>query len=193
MKNKECKVCHEWKAKEQFRPPSRKTCNACAAKKRRERRLANLEQERATAKQYRETHQEEIAKHKAQYQSTVRGRELMLAAGRRYRHTDKGMARSRAQSARWGKTKKGRLSSRIRCARRRARLLNAPGVFTAKDWHEILRIQQNKCFYCNKTFSESLPTTMDHVIPLSKGGSHDPKNIVAACRSCNSKKHVTII
>lgn len=31
--------------------------------------------------------------------------------------------------------------------------------------------------------------TMDHVVPLTRGGWHDPINVVPACQSCNSKKH----
>ena len=29
---------------------------------------------------------------------------------------------------------------------------------------------------------------MDHVVPLSRGGRHEPANLVWACRSCNSRK-----
>jgi 5-methylcytosine-specific restriction endonuclease McrA len=39
------------------------------------------------------------------------------------------------------------------------------------------------CAYCSKT-----ATTMDHVVPRSKGGPHRWENIVAACQSCNAKK-----
>lgn len=36
--------------------------------------------------------------------------------------------------------------------------------------------------------------TIDHVIPLSKGGERfDPNNLVVACHSCNSKKGDTIL
>lgn len=31
-------------------------------------------------------------------------------------------------------------------------------------------------------------TTMDHVVPRSKGGKHVWENVVAACKQCNSKK-----
>lgn len=30
---------------------------------------------------------------------------------------------------------------------------------------------------------------IDHRIPLSRGGAHDPSNIVLACASCNLSKH----
>lgn len=30
--------------------------------------------------------------------------------------------------------------------------------------------------------------TWDHVIPLARGGSHDPENMAPACVSCNSSK-----
>jgi 5-methylcytosine-specific restriction endonuclease McrA len=30
--------------------------------------------------------------------------------------------------------------------------------------------------------------TLDHVIPLSRGGSHNPGNLVSACQCCNQKK-----
>jgi len=30
--------------------------------------------------------------------------------------------------------------------------------------------------------------TLDHVIPLSRGGSHQPGNLVAACHACNQRK-----
>lgn len=31
-------------------------------------------------------------------------------------------------------------------------------------------------------------TTGDHVIPLSRGGTHELQNLVGACRSCNEKR-----
>lgn len=40
-----------------------------------------------------------------------------------------------------------------------------------------------KCAYCGKDGS-----TIDHVVPRSKGGKHVWENVVCACRPCNSKK-----
>ena len=46
---------------------------------------------------------------------------------------------------------------------------------------------QYKCQYCGNEFIRS-HLTMDHVIPISKGGQTEWTNIVAACNPCNSTK-----
>lgn len=43
------------------------------------------------------------------------------------------------------------------------------------------------CQYCMQKFADK-KLTIDHVVPLSKGGSHDWTNVVTACSSCNNKK-----
>ena len=43
------------------------------------------------------------------------------------------------------------------------------------------------CYYCGEKFSgEDL--TMDHKIPVSRGGLSEKSNLVAACKECNNKK-----
>lgn len=41
-----------------------------------------------------------------------------------------------------------------------------------------------KCRYCGIAAN-----SIDHRIPLARGGSHLPANLIPACRSCNSRKH----
>jgi len=43
------------------------------------------------------------------------------------------------------------------------------------------------CQYCG-TDVQKTDVTMDHVMPSSKGGKTEWTNIVASCRSCNTKK-----
>jgi len=40
------------------------------------------------------------------------------------------------------------------------------------------------CAYCNTNKSN----TIDHIIPLSKGGTNDLSNLIPVCINCNSKK-----
>ena len=55
------------------------------------------------------------------------------------------------------------------------------------DWlrlsRQVVERDGGTCRYCGGP-----ATTADHVIPKSRGGSDDPSNLVAACRSCNSAK-----
>jgi hypothetical protein len=52
-----------------------------------------------------------------------------------------------------------------------------------------------QCFYCEGEFNKAhygtnkpLAQTRDHIIPLSKGGSNRPANMVYACTCCNHFK-----
>lgn len=45
----------------------------------------------------------------------------------------------------------------------------------------------HQCQYCGKKVSEK-KLTIDHVIPISKGGRHEWDNVVAACSKCNNRK-----
>lgn len=49
------------------------------------------------------------------------------------------------------------------------------------------KLAQGVCYYCEQKFaSEQL--TMDHVVPLSRGGRSTKGNSVVCCKECNSKK-----
>lgn len=43
------------------------------------------------------------------------------------------------------------------------------------------------CKYCGKQ-SDEVPLHLDHVIPVSKGGTNDESNLVTSCRDCNLGK-----
>lgn len=64
---------------------------------------------------------------------------------------------------------------------------NGTGV-TTQQWEDIVRKYNYRCAYCGR----KCYLTVDHVIPVSKGGEHSPCNIVPACVECNSKKGVKL-
>ncbi len=53
--------------------------------------------------------------------------------------------------------------------------------------HNVFLRDRHQCQYCHNKFSEK-KLTIDHVVPLSKGGKHDWSNVVTACSACNNKK-----
>lgn len=44
-------------------------------------------------------------------------------------------------------------------------------------------LKDKPCAYCG-----GVATTRDHIVPVSRGGSNIPTNVVPACLSCNSRK-----
>lgn len=72
-------------------------------------------------------------------------------------------------------------------ALRKAHRLNAPGSFTLEDITLQLERQRHLCFWCNRDISGGAHT-IDHYIPLARGGSNYAANIVLACAPCNSSK-----
>ena len=49
------------------------------------------------------------------------------------------------------------------------------------------RLAKGVCYYCNRQVG-TVNLTMDHVVPLSRGGKSKKGNIVPACKECNNKK-----
>jgi hypothetical protein len=85
--------------------------------------------------------------------------------------------------------------NRASVKRHRARIKNAPiNDLTAQQWETIKAAYQYRCVYCPETCwrcqRRKHALTQDHVIPLSRGGSHTFQNIVPACKSCNCRKYV---
>lgn len=67
----------------------------------------------------------------------------------------------------------------------RVRLLAAPGDGVSTEEVKILFELYPLCVYCKVEESE----TLDHVVPISRGGAHEFSNLLPACRSCNSSKN----
>jgi len=52
-------------------------------------------------------------------------------------------------------------------------------------WHQ--RLARGTCSYCGKSFPPS-QLSMDHVVPLIRGGKSTRGNVVPVCKECNQKK-----
>lgn len=49
------------------------------------------------------------------------------------------------------------------------------------------KTREGICYYCNRRVGTDC-LTMDHVVPLSRGGKSKKGNIVPACKECNNRK-----
>lgn len=49
------------------------------------------------------------------------------------------------------------------------------------------RCAKGRCHYCGHP-TPARELTMDHVVPLVRGGRSTPGNVVPACKDCNNRK-----
>lgn len=85
----------------------------------------------------------------------------------------------------WQKVNPGKC--RQYSANRRARIKANGGVFTWAQFMQVFELFGRKCAYCRCDLTEQT-VTVDHVIPISKGGRNSIDNLAPACKSCNSSK-----
>lgn len=65
--------------------------------------------------------------------------------------------------------------------------------FTKDEKYYILSKSHGKCCHCGKPIKVGVDFTVEHVIPISKGGTNDITNVVALCKECNDNKADYII
>jgi len=49
------------------------------------------------------------------------------------------------------------------------------------------RLSRGTCYYCGRRCAPN-ELTMDHIIPIIRGGKSTKNNLAAACKDCNNKK-----
>ena len=73
---------------------------------------------------------------------------------------------------------------KVKDANDKAKLLGAVGVLRPENWLAIVERQEGKCGACGK----KCRLTLDHIVPLSLGGSNLPANIQGLCKRDNCRK-----
>jgi 5-methylcytosine-specific restriction endonuclease McrA len=76
--------------------------------------------------------------------------------------------------------------------KRRIRKKGNGGSHTLSEWQDVKKKYNYTCLCCGKQEPE-ITLTVDHVIPVSKGGTNNIDNIQPLCRSCNPRKSNKII
>ncbi len=101
---------------------------------------------------------------------------------RRARRTEEEKKKAKADNRLWQQENADKIA--IAGAKRKADKASAPGPHHTKEQRtKMFEEHGGLCFYCG-----AQATSLDHVVPLSRGGSDAIENCVPACRSCNSSK-----
>lgn len=114
------------------------------------------------------------AQHKKWY---LENREYDIATSAEWRKNNP--ERYREQMRKW-KTENPERKKELEHRRRTRKANNGVYEISTKDFRKLL----GPCFYCGS--KENIG--MDHVIPISRGGTHGIGNLVPACIKCNNRK-----
>jgi 5-methylcytosine-specific restriction endonuclease McrA len=213
---RDCRVCGKRNVRHKTGPA---TCPKCSREKyltvkrryqqsAKGKATARAREERPDVKEKRRTFSAspQGQRNQKKYQATEKGKATQHRSARRYQTSEKGKAaaaayhqrmkndpayreRRRRADARYKRGANGKALKWRQYAMRKDAILSTSDPLTAEDWAEILLKHNHRCRYCG---SET-KLTVDHVIPLSKGGEHSRANVVPACQSCNSEKHDRLV
>lgn len=177
-------------------------CLQCSKEYKKQEYEANKEKHRKRSKEYAMKNREKFRRYSKKHAEKYKNDSEYIAKRRaRYRkHYHKNIEESRAYLRNYGKenrerirmlertyyqTEAGKATQFRKDVARRLRKKKAQ-IEKIPDYALLyLRdMYRNMCAYCG--CKENL--VMDHFIPISKNGTHEIKNLVLACRSCNSSK-----
>lgn len=142
-------------------------------------RAQNLERAKETARNWYKKNQEWCRERAKRYNKNA----VILSAKYRAADPEKYRARTRA----WRKKYPDR--ARVSDANKKAMRKRAEGKFTRADVEKLMSLQKSKCIYCPRSLKKKFH--IDHIHPLSKGGSNWPSNLQLLCEPCNLHKHTT--
>jgi len=130
------------------------------------------------------------AKRKDEYASDPVKRAKAKARARYYYYLDsvgaRKSSRQRAERQKRFDPEAYHLACRVKAHRYRARKRGAEGTHTTNDVQRQYKAQKGRCYWCDIQVGDTYH--VDHVIPLDRGGSDAPDNLVISCPFCNDSK-----
>jgi 5-methylcytosine-specific restriction endonuclease McrA len=145
---------------------------------------ANRHKTRETARKYRAAHPDKIREKRKRYKA--KHPDVLKASRGRYYAKHRLEIYERLERCRKAKPELYRIIQKRAAHKRRAIIANA-GTYTLAELEAIKAAQDYRCLLCG-LYEPFIKLTVDHVVPLSKGGSNTAKNLQMLCHSCNSHK-----
>lgn len=165
-------------------------CRECLNAHRRASREANPEKERAY-QQLRRTTKPESERERVRKWRADNPEQFKEQARRHHaNHRSERNANARERIKRYYKEhpERWQVAGQVRRSRKHA----AGGSFSAKEWQALKAKNDYRCLCCGMA-EPIIKLTVDHVVPLCKGGRNSIDNIQPLCFPCNLKKRTQII
>lgn len=201
--------CTEVVAVRLYQPPKRcQSCNKVQVQaRRRAYELANpektVEAKRRNAEKHRDRYAEGRKRHYLENKEKIvdRAKQWQIDNPERNRahrakQAENGRERKRLRSAEYyqsnrekcsaanSKWKKNNRLKVVSYTHARRGILKRLGKLDYLDFADKCNAQNGRCLFCG----EVRALTIDHIMPVERGGGNEPENIQALCRLCNSSK-----
>lgn len=130
----------------------------------------NLEKILQGKRDYRKANPDKVKKHKRDSQRRNRDSANIRNKRNRERHPDI-----------------MRMRSRVGAMKRRVKV----GDFTRAELMDLYHEQNERCAYCGISIYWHIPHDIhvDHIVPVTKGGTNELENLALTCADCNLSKH----
>lgn len=189
--NKTCTGCNKTKPVSSFHRDKSKSdgltprCKDCKKEYRCKYYARTSKQSREYSRRYFQKNQTAIKVYMAQYRKE--NAEHIIQRVKQYQRENHEHVSEMQKRWHENNPERSRENSRRRNHRRRAREREAPGNFSADDITAMLIEQGGSCVYCGVGIVDNFH--IDHITPLSRGGSNYPDNLQLLCPPCNLSKH----
>jgi len=160
-------------------------CTGCFVEYERKRYAANPEKILAKNRRWRVKHPEKINEISRNW--CAANRKTARAIKQKYASKPEVKAQRKIWFKEYRQRPESKILSRQHKRTRRALETGADGSHTPKDVANIFKMQRGKCAYCRVKLANEYH--VDHIVPLSAGGSNDRKNLQILCPPCNLHKH----
>ncbi len=179
-------------------------CRLCSDEKCKADRAKHREKRKQQQKESRDNNKDEInRRNRERYSKDEQKREKARASASEWANNNKERKKKNLEKwrlnnrdkwnatqkkSRWEHIDKYRAKWVIVSSTRRSRIRGADGNFLIEEWEALKDKYHYTCLCCKRKEPE-IQLTVDHVVPISKGGKNDISNIQPLCLSCNSSKN----
>ncbi len=149
------------------------------AQRRRELYAINCERERMRQKAWRAANKDYLSAKQYAWSRSPAGKRAQA----KYHKRNKARRLAANKAWRAANRERRRVVWKVYHAARQARKSEAPGCCSKDQWLARWNYFGGRCWMCSADAD-----SIDHVIPLARGGTNWPSNLRPACRRCNSAK-----
>ena len=143
------------------------------------------EKNRDKIKEYRENNKDKIKEYQKEYY--IDNKDKIKKQIKEYKEKNRDKIRQREREYRL--SEKGKQIAFNSQSKRRFKEENQGNGITEEQWLEMMKFFNWKCAYSGEYIGgNSKERTIDHIIPLNKGGEHEVWNCVPMLRSLNCRK-----